>query len=143
MSSIKQESRLLAIKTSLGPDVLAVRTANIQEQISRLFEIDVELSSENGEIDLDKVVGHNATLRLDVGQKDKRYFNGFVSRLMEQEGIYYFFQHEDGKHTLILADSISAHKPFNGYSEVIFHELEKGATGREVITDWTVEKELQ
>src|SRR5438876_250998 len=98
MSSIKQESRLLAIKTSLGPDVLAVRTANIQEQISRLFE---------------------------------------------QEGIYYFFQHEDGKHTLVLADSISAHKPFNGYSEVIFHELEKGATGREVITDWTVEKELQ
>ena len=35
----------------------------------------------------------------------------FVSRLMEQEGIYYFFQHENGKHTLVLADSISAHSP--------------------------------
>jgi type VI secretion system secreted protein VgrG len=28
----------------------------------------------------------------------------FVSRLMEQEGIFYYFRHEDGKHTLILAD---------------------------------------
>ena len=29
----------------------------------------------------------------------------FVSRLMEQEGIYYYFKHENGKHTLVLADS--------------------------------------
>jgi type VI secretion system secreted protein VgrG len=32
----------------------------------------------------------------------------FVSRLMEQEGIFYFFQHDDGKHTLVLADGKSA-----------------------------------
>src|SRR5437870_4133074 len=68
----------------------------------------------------------------------------FVSRLIEQEGIYYFFEHENGKHTLVLADSISAHKPFTGYAEVTFHELEKGAaTGREVITNWVMEKEVQ
>lgn len=29
----------------------------------------------------------------------------FISRLMEQEGIYYFFRHEDGKHTMVLGDS--------------------------------------
>ena len=29
----------------------------------------------------------------------------FVCRLMEQYGIYYFFEHEDGKHTLVLADA--------------------------------------
>ena len=29
----------------------------------------------------------------------------FVSRLMEQEGIYYFFEHGDGSHKLVLADS--------------------------------------
>jgi len=28
----------------------------------------------------------------------------FVSRLMEDEGIYYYFEHADGKHTLVLAD---------------------------------------
>lgn len=32
----------------------------------------------------------------------------FVSRLMEQEGIFYFFKHEDGKHTLVLGDDASA-----------------------------------
>lgn len=38
----------------------------------------------------------------------------FVSRLLEEEGIFYFFQHEDGKHTLILADSNNAALPAVG-----------------------------
>jgi type VI secretion system secreted protein VgrG len=33
----------------------------------------------------------------------------FVSRLMEEEGIFYFFRHEEGKHTLVLADAKSAY----------------------------------
>jgi type VI secretion system secreted protein VgrG len=33
----------------------------------------------------------------------------FVSRLMEEEGIYYYFVHENGKHTLVLADSTSGY----------------------------------
>ena len=32
----------------------------------------------------------------------------FVSRLMESAGIFYFFKHEDGKHTLILGDDSTA-----------------------------------
>jgi len=38
----------------------------------------------------------------------------FVSRLLEEEGIFYFFEHEDGKHTLVLADQPSAVKPCPG-----------------------------
>ncbi len=34
----------------------------------------------------------------------------FVSRLMEEEGIYYYFEHSDGKHTLKLVDSDSGYK---------------------------------
>jgi type VI secretion system secreted protein VgrG len=33
----------------------------------------------------------------------------FVSRLMEEEGIFYFFKHEDGKHTLVMADQTGAY----------------------------------
>lgn len=33
----------------------------------------------------------------------------FVSRLMEEEGIFYFFKHESGKHKLVLADQKSAY----------------------------------
>ena len=29
----------------------------------------------------------------------------FISRLMEHEGLFYFFRHENGKHTLVVADS--------------------------------------
>lgn len=32
----------------------------------------------------------------------------FVSRLLEEEGIFWFFTHEDGKHTLVLGDSSDA-----------------------------------
>jgi type VI secretion system secreted protein VgrG len=42
----------------------------------------------------------------------------FVSRLMEKEGIYYFFKHDDGKHTLVLADGYSAHQTTPGYERV-------------------------
>jgi type VI secretion system secreted protein VgrG len=33
----------------------------------------------------------------------------FIARLLEEEGIFYYFQHVDGKHTMVLADSSSAH----------------------------------
>ena len=33
----------------------------------------------------------------------------FISRLMEEEGIFYYFRHEDGKHTLVLADHKGAY----------------------------------
>ena len=33
----------------------------------------------------------------------------FISRLMEQEGIYYFFRHEDDRHVLVLCDGPSSH----------------------------------
>jgi type VI secretion system secreted protein VgrG len=34
----------------------------------------------------------------------------FCSRLMEQYGIYYFFEHSDGKHKMVMADSRSSHR---------------------------------
>src|SRR5258706_4747535 len=33
----------------------------------------------------------------------------FVARLMEHEGIYWYFEHGDGRHKLVLVDSQSAH----------------------------------
>ena len=33
----------------------------------------------------------------------------FVSRLMEEEGIFYFFKHQEGKHILVLGDQKSAY----------------------------------
>lgn len=40
----------------------------------------------------------------------------FVSRLMEHEGIYYFFRHEADQQVLVLADDMSAHDPLPDYA---------------------------
>jgi type VI secretion system secreted protein VgrG len=34
----------------------------------------------------------------------------FISRLLEENGIFYFFRHEQGKHTLVLSDQTSSYK---------------------------------
>ncbi len=67
---------------------------------------------------------------------------GFISRLMEQEGMYYYFRHEDGNHTLVLCDSPSRHDAFEGYAEIPYGTGE--ATGpMEQITEWRIEKQVQ
>jgi type VI secretion system secreted protein VgrG len=44
----------------------------------------------------------------------------FISRLLEEEGIFYFFQHDKQKHTMILGDASSVHVPIQGKSSVSF-----------------------
>ena len=47
----------------------------------------------------------------------------FCRRLMEEFGISYFFEHEDGKHTMILADAKSSYSPIVGDSNIPFIAL--------------------
>jgi type VI secretion system secreted protein VgrG len=35
----------------------------------------------------------------------------FVSRLMKEEGVYFFFRHENGKHVLVMADEPGGYEP--------------------------------
>lgn len=44
----------------------------------------------------------------------------FVSRLMEEYGIFYYFEHEAGKHTMVLADATSVHQPCPNQEQAIF-----------------------
>jgi type VI secretion system secreted protein VgrG len=67
----------------------------------------------------------------------------FVSRLMEQEGIYYYFKHEDGLHTMVLADSGSGHQPTPGYEQIPYFPPSEGAQReRDHIFDWHVVQEI-
>ncbi|MER8955639.1 type VI secretion system tip protein VgrG [Mesorhizobium sp. M0833] len=61
----------------------------------------------------------------------------FVQRLLEHEGILYFFEHGEGKHTLVLADSMSKLKPAPGYEKVPYHFEGQGSRRDvEYITEW-------
>jgi type VI secretion system secreted protein VgrG len=44
----------------------------------------------------------------------------FASRLMEEEGIYYFFDHKEGAHTMVVADTPASHPVVPGQNPVTF-----------------------
>jgi type VI secretion system secreted protein VgrG len=65
----------------------------------------------------------------------------FVSRLMEQYGIYYYFEHQDGQHTMVLADSRASHKAIKDLPKVKYH-LQTVAYNRveQQIHSWTSDR---
>ena len=186
-----QSNRLISVTTPLGDDVLLFHRLSGTEQLSHLYEYEVECLSVEHSIGLDKILGQTICVHLSLVDGGTRHFNGFVSRfsqhgtlgeyhcyraivrpwpwfltrasncrifqemtvpdivkqvcgdhgftdiedklsdtyrtwvycvqyretdfnfisrLLEQEGIYFYFKHEENKHLLVLADSISAHE---------------------------------
>lgn len=211
----------LVLKTPLQ-DKFHVSHVKGNEELGRLFQFDLDVTSENPEIQIDDLLGQNVTLQLDIGAGESRYFNGivssftlgdqipnvgavyhltlrpwlwfltrtadcrifqdvsvpdiikkilndhgfsdvqdklieshkpwsycvqyretdfdFISRLMEEEGIYYYFTHDNGKHTLVLADSGSAHKKIRD-DALAYYTKTGGNTGE--VSEWTVRAEVQ
>lgn len=194
-----QRHRSIAVKTTLGEDLLLLQRMTGHEALGRLFAYKLDLLSSDPDIEFETILGTNATVRYQTPKGGTRYFNGFVaefryvgerghyaayeatlrpwlwfltrtadcrifqqmtvpeiiekiftdhgftdfhsvlsrsyrkweycvqyresdfhfvSRLMEQEGIYYFPKHENGKHTIVLADSYSAHDIYPNYDEI-------------------------
>jgi type VI secretion system secreted protein VgrG len=56
-----------------------------------------------------RISGTDYAVREYCVQYDESAFD-FISRLMEEEGIFYFFTFASGAHTMVLADSASAHE---------------------------------
>ena len=56
----------------------------------------------------------------------------FVSRLMEEEGMFYWFRHEDGRHTMVIADHAGAYVdcPEN---EIEYHP---GSLSQDHLSEW-------
>jgi len=68
----------------------------------------------------------------------------FVSRLMEEEGIYHYVKHTDGHNTVVLTDSYSGHAAFPGAKEIHFISPEKLARPDiEHISSWDFAREIQ
>ncbi len=198
---LTQQARLLQIDTPLGPDAFVVRSFQAREAISELFEINLELASENYQITPSRIVAQQVTIRVLFNDSEERFFNGFVSRftlvptrdrlahyrarivpalwfltrttncsifqnkttpeiveailkrygvthykteltgtyaqreycvqyretafdfisrLLEEEGICYYFEHTGKAHTLVLSDNSSGHAPCELQPEVVW-----------------------
>jgi type VI secretion system secreted protein VgrG len=204
------EARFISVHGEAAAGLDLVRMQG-HESLGQLFEYELELVSDDFNLDLSSVVGKTLTVQVELPTGDARYFNGvvasfkylggsgrfaryeavvrpslwlltrsansrifqqqtvpdivkeifrdegvddvedrltgdyrvweyvaqygesdwnFVNRILEHEGIYYFFEHDDGKHTLVLADDPSAHQTFPGYESVPFFPA--GAQRRDV-----------
>jgi type VI secretion system secreted protein VgrG len=85
--------------------------------------------------------GHYGKLEYVVQYRESDFH--FVSRLMEHAGIYYFFTHDESKHTLVLADSQGAHDTVDDYDEVEFIPQQEASRGeKEHLSSWVVAQQI-
>jgi len=220
-----QQNREVEIITPLGTDVLLLRNMTVTEELGRMFTMELELVSTTENLIFEDLLAQNITIRLDLPNDEKRYFNGyisrfsqsgnqgsfavyqatvhpwlwfltrtsdcrifqnktvpnivkevfrnhgytdfeeklgnpyrtweycvqyresdfnFVSRLLEQEGIYYYFKHEKGKHTLILSDNYSSHEKIEGYQTIPYYPPDDTTVrDEEFISNWFISKQIQ
>lgn len=66
----------------------------------------------------------------------------FVSRLMEDEGIFYYFEHEEGKHTLIIADAQDVHAPRGALTTAPVTTAQSSHGADEIITHLALEQQV-
>lgn len=66
----------------------------------------------------------------------------FISRLMEHEGIYYYFLHDNGKHTLVLADAPEQHETLNGFATFPCVDEAEGDEAGPGISHWQVSEAM-
>lgn len=65
----------------------------------------------------------------------------FVNRLLESEGIYYYFEHTNKKHTLVLADAVGAH---SSIGDPIPYSQDSGAAKNfNHISDWNIARRVR
>ncbi|MBT2371592.1 type VI secretion system Vgr family protein [Pseudomonas fluorescens] len=219
-----QASRLAKITSPLGPDVLMLNEMGGGEELGRLFNFELQLTSLNAAIDLNQLLGKPMCLNLQLADGGERFFHGlvarcsqnidqgqfasyqvtlrpwlwllsrtsdcrifqnltipqiikqvfrdlgfsdfedalsrpyreweycvqyretsfeFVSRLMEQEGIYYFFRHEQDRHVLVLADAYGAHTGVVGYGSVPYYPKDEQQRERDHMHNWHLAHEVQ
>jgi type VI secretion system secreted protein VgrG len=67
----------------------------------------------------------------------------FACRLMEEEGIYYFFKHSEDEHTLVLGNTPSPHPDLPGAATITYEEVVGGVRDEERIIQWEKIQELR
>jgi type VI secretion system secreted protein VgrG len=68
---------------------------------------------------------------------------GFVERLLEEEGIFYFFDHEQEAHTMVLGDTASANPPLADEPRIVFREKSRMAAGAEHVDSFLLRREIR
>lgn len=118
------------------PDKSSAKTMNVPDIVKEVFR-------EHGFSDIEDRLQETYKVREHCVQYRESDFD-FISRLLEEEGIYYYFVHEDGKHTIVLCDAPSCHEPFSGFETIPYYPPDPSAQrSREGIHDWAFSRQVQ
>jgi type VI secretion system secreted protein VgrG len=90
---------------------------------------------------VDKTSGSYTTRSYCVQYRETDF--NFVSRLMEEEGIFYWFDHSADKHDLVLADDAGAHDAMSGFEDAVFRVQQDALGQQHTISKWHMRHEIQ
>lgn len=120
---------------------LTLRTDSRIFQTKTTPEIIKSVFSDLGFTDLKDQMTGTYTARDYCVQYQESAFD-FISRLMEEDGIFYFFEHEDGKHTLVLADDSGAIKDCPNRASARFRPELSTQDDADVVYRWSLEQQV-
>ncbi|WP_144633489.1 type VI secretion system Vgr family protein [Bordetella genomosp. 13] len=96
-----------------------------------------EVLAEHGFAFESKLTGSYRTWEYCVQYQETDF--AFISRLMEHEGIYYYFKHDKGQHTLVMIDDVGSHDQQAGYEDIPYYGPDRLVTPQdEYISMWEV-----
>ncbi|MDY0745974.1 type VI secretion system tip protein TssI/VgrG [Paucibacter sp. R3-3] len=116
---------------TLGSDCKIFQDKTAVEVIEAVFAD----YSNAGAVKKDQLTAGSAKRPFTVQYNESDY--NFVTRLMEEEGIYFYFTHKKGSHTLVLTDKASGHDPIKGDTLHWGTTRTGDSVSVDVITDWT------
>jgi len=221
--TITQSNRPLAVTTPLGDDALILTGVVWSEELGRPFHGELDLVSEQGDLDPADLLRQPVSIRLGSEPDDAKYLHGYVtelaqigfsgglhnyratvvpwfgllnhvggsqvfqqqtaveiakavieargfsgelddrltqtyrqraycvqhaesdfqflSRLWEEEGIYYFFEYTKDQHTLVLCDDVSAHQSATSMDSLPYH-AEADPESELCVSQWTSRRQF-
>jgi type VI secretion system secreted protein VgrG len=121
---------------TLGADCRIFQDKTVLQVIEAVF---ADYSSAN--VDATKLSGALRPRPYCVQYRESDF--NFVSRLMEEEGIWYYFNHVDGQHTLVLCNSASAHPALPEGKLAWSHLAAAEQPHGDIITQWRYKQQLR
>ncbi|APZ94049.1 type VI secretion system Vgr family protein [Fuerstiella marisgermanici] len=80
MAEMNQGDRPIGVETPLGKDAVVLTSFAGEERISGLFDFELQLMSNRGDIEPAEIVGHKVDFYVRFPDGKPRYFNGHVNR---------------------------------------------------------------
>ncbi len=122
---------------TLGADSRIFQDLSVVEIIKKVFNTDYK-----SDVKLeDKLTGKFRKRPFTVQYRESDF--AFVSRLMEEEGIYYYFKHEESQHTLVLCNGPAGHGPISGGKLYWAQSVTDNQLREDVISRWDLTHALR